>query len=181
MCVFGLQLKIWKGFLKNVFLLKQLKIVKIDFLSNGATLESVQPTGWSWLAINSRPIWPWKKFFFDFFNWYDVKTLSKLKGKFFWKKFFFEKTYSFFSLFKFLTQVIFLSPLPFRVCFIWKSAVKTFCSRVCFFFTEKTMKNGGKNSFLAILNQKLHTGPLDAADQRRARLVPIWWSKIWAK
>ena len=49
------------------------------------------------------------------------------------------------------------------------------------FLPKKTMKNGGKKSFLAIPNQKLHTGSLDAVDQRRARLVSIWWTKMCAK
>ena len=82
MCIFGLQLKIWKGFFKNLFLLKQLKIVKIDFLSNGATLKSVQPTGLSWLTINSRPIWP-QKIFFRFFycDWVKKNIFGALEQK----------------------------------------------------------------------------------------------------
>ena len=50
---------------------------------------------------------------------------------------------------------------------------KASVSSFCFLFSEKTMKNGGKKSFLAIPNQKLDTGPLAAGDQRRVRLVSI--------
>ena len=38
---------------------------------------------------------------------------------------------------------------------------------------DENDENGGKKSFLAIDNQKLHTDSLDAVDQRRARLVSI--------
>ena len=41
MYIFGLQLKIWKGFSLNIFLLNQGTMLKIDFLSTGAIFESV--------------------------------------------------------------------------------------------------------------------------------------------